>query len=253
VATAGVTAGLGYAATRVFGSRHVGRMLPWVLGRGLGIAGYLTLVALTAAGLWLRHPWRTRWRRPAVEAQLRLHAALAALTLATVVGHIVALVLDAYAGVGLTGAVVPGVGSTSAKAAGPPNVGARKCGFPASPVLRMKAAPSVTAAPKTPTAAAAVAAVTALPATNRAARLIRRVSPWNRTRRSKPGTSQTVATARAIDPNSKHIDATAAAQLARQPVIDRLRKWNSNPTSPCTAPPQSQAAQNYAGTTVKRL
>lgn len=108
VATAGVTAGLGYAAARVFGSHHVGRMLPWVLGRGLGIAGYLCLVALTAAGLWLRHPWRTRWRRPAVEAQLRLHAALAALTLATVVGHIVALVLDTYAGVGLTGAVVPG-------------------------------------------------------------------------------------------------------------------------------------------------
>ena len=111
VVTAGVASVLGYVAMRAFGSHHVGRMLPWVLGRGLGIAGYLCLVALTAAGLWLRHPWRIRWRRPAVEAQLRLHAVLAALTLALVVGHIVALVLDSYAGVGLTGAVAPGAAS----------------------------------------------------------------------------------------------------------------------------------------------
>src|SRR3954447_12390818 len=95
-AAAVVTSVLGYAAIGAFGSPHVGRMLPWVLGRGLGIAGYLCLVALTAAGLWLRHPWRIRWRRPAVEAQLRLHAVLAAMTLVLVVGHVVALVLDTY-------------------------------------------------------------------------------------------------------------------------------------------------------------
>ena len=111
VATAGVASALGYGAMLAFGAPHVGRMLPWVLGRGLGIAGYLCLVALTAAGLWLRHPWRIRWRRPAVEAQLRLHAVLAALTLVLVAGHVVALVLDTYAGVGVTGAVVPGAAS----------------------------------------------------------------------------------------------------------------------------------------------
>ena len=111
LATTAVTCVLGYVAVRAFGGHHVGRMLPWVLGRGLGIAGYLCLVALTAAGLWLRHPWRIRWRRPAVEAQLRLHAVLAALTLVVIVGHIVALVLDSYAGVGLAGAVTPGAAS----------------------------------------------------------------------------------------------------------------------------------------------
>lgn len=97
----------GYATTLAFGPLRVGRMLPWVLGRGLGIAAYLSLVALTAAGLWLRHPWRLRWRRPAPQAQLRAHAALAGLTLALLAGHIVALVVDTYAGVGWKGAVVP--------------------------------------------------------------------------------------------------------------------------------------------------
>jgi sulfoxide reductase heme-binding subunit YedZ len=106
VAAAGLA--VGYAASVMFGTTHVGRMLPWILGRGLGIAAYLCLVALTAAGLWLRHPWRLRWRRPAPQAQLRLHATLAALTLVLLLGHITALVLDRYAGVGVRGAIVAG-------------------------------------------------------------------------------------------------------------------------------------------------
>lgn len=111
VATSAIASVLGYVAMRAFGTHHVGRMLPWVLARGLGIAGYLCLVALTGAGLWLRHPWRIRWRRPAVEVQLRVHAVLAALTLTLVIGHVVTLVLDSYAGVGLAGAIAPGMAS----------------------------------------------------------------------------------------------------------------------------------------------
>jgi sulfoxide reductase heme-binding subunit YedZ len=107
----GAGVAVGYAASVMFGSVHVGRMLPWILGRGLGIAAYLCLVGLTAAGLWLRHPWRVRWRRPAPLSQLRLHASLAALTLVLLAGHIVALVLDRYAGVGVRGALVPGAAS----------------------------------------------------------------------------------------------------------------------------------------------
>ena len=106
-----VAALMGYAATAVFGPVHVGRMLPWVLGRGLGIGAYLGLTALTAAGLWLRHPWRLRVGGLHPEALLRVHAALGALTLLLVSGHVVALVLDTYAGVGVLGAVVPGQAS----------------------------------------------------------------------------------------------------------------------------------------------
>lgn len=104
-----IAALMGYVATAVFGPVHVGRMLPWVLGRGLGIGAYLGLTALTAAGLWLRHPWRLRvggGLHP--EALLRVHAVLGALTLLLVLGHVIALVLDTYAGVGVLGAVVPG-------------------------------------------------------------------------------------------------------------------------------------------------
>lgn len=111
-AGAALAAGLlGYAATAVFGPVHMGRMLPWILGRGLGIGAYLGLTTLTAAGLWLRHPWRLRVGGTHPEALLRVHAALGALTLLLVMGHVVALVLDTYAGVGLLGAVVPGQAS----------------------------------------------------------------------------------------------------------------------------------------------
>lgn len=103
-----LSAGCGYVLTRWAASGTSARMLPWVLGRGLGVAAYAALVALALFGLWLRHPWRLR--RPILTpvAHLRIHALLAAATLVLVAGHIVALVLDKYAGVGLVGAVVPG-------------------------------------------------------------------------------------------------------------------------------------------------
>lgn len=86
------------------------RMLPWILGRGLGVAAYLSLTALAALGLWFRHPWRrgTRSVVPAA-ALLRAHAALAAATAMLVAGHVTALALDAYAHVGWSGALVPGL------------------------------------------------------------------------------------------------------------------------------------------------
>lgn len=99
---------VGYTATKWSGAHVAPAMLPWVVGRGLGIAAYLCLVALTALGLWLRHPWRLRWTRPAPLTQMWIHASLAAVTGLLVAGHIVALALDSFAGVGWTGAFVPG-------------------------------------------------------------------------------------------------------------------------------------------------
>jgi len=109
-AAATATLGLlaGFATASWVGAPPVGRMLPWILGRGLGIAAYLSLTALTALGLWLRHPWAQRWRSPAPSVRLRAHAALGATTVVLIVGHVVALVVDSFAGVGLVGAVVPG-------------------------------------------------------------------------------------------------------------------------------------------------
>lgn len=93
--------------SRTRGLAH-SHLLPWILGRGLGAAGYLTLTALVCSGLWLHHPWRrdSRWVNPA--SQLRVHASLAAATAVLVAGHVVALALDRYAHVGWSGALVPG-------------------------------------------------------------------------------------------------------------------------------------------------
>lgn len=106
--TAAVGGLAGFVMSSWVGAAPIGRMLPWILGRGLGIAAYLSLAALTALGLWLRHPMAQRWQWPAPTTRIRLHAVLAAATVSLVLGHVVALVLDAFAGVGALGAVVPG-------------------------------------------------------------------------------------------------------------------------------------------------
>lgn len=106
--TAAGAGALSWIGVLAAGTAGIGHMLPWIVGRGLGIAGYLSLTALTVFGLWLRHPWRARLGRPAPETVLRVHAVLAPLTLVLIVGHVVALALDSYAGVGWTGVFVPG-------------------------------------------------------------------------------------------------------------------------------------------------
>jgi len=83
------------------------RMLPWILGRSLGVASYLALTALVIMGTWLRHPWRRYVRFPGPEVLLRTHVALAAGMAALVIGHLTAIALDHYAGVGWVGAVEP--------------------------------------------------------------------------------------------------------------------------------------------------
>lgn len=80
---------------------------PWILGRASGIAAYLLLVALVSLGLVLSHPWRTRWRRPAAPARIRVHVSLATFTLAFLLLHIVVLATDEYAQVGWWGALLP--------------------------------------------------------------------------------------------------------------------------------------------------
>jgi len=83
------------------------RMLPWILGRSLGLGSYLALSAVVVLGLWLRHPWRSRFRRPTAPSILWAHVALAAATVTLLGGHLTALALDRYAGVGWTGVLVP--------------------------------------------------------------------------------------------------------------------------------------------------
>ena len=62
---------------------------------------------MVVLGLWLRHPWRARVGRPRPESILWGHVTLAACTVALLAGHLTALALDRYAGVGWTGVFVP--------------------------------------------------------------------------------------------------------------------------------------------------
>ena len=99
----------GYLVAAVTGPERTVRMLPWLLGRSLGLAAYASLTALMIVGVWLRHPWRLRWPIIHPEVRLRVHAALGATTVLLVAGHLSALALDHYAGVGWRGAFIPGV------------------------------------------------------------------------------------------------------------------------------------------------
>ncbi len=98
---------VGLAIASRGGSLVHNRMLPWILGRTLGVACYLALFGTVTLGIWLRHPWRSRFRTPCPEALLRAHLALAAATVCLLAGHVTSLALDKFAGVGWMGSFVP--------------------------------------------------------------------------------------------------------------------------------------------------
>lgn len=101
--------GGGFIFASAFSSTLQNKNFPWITGRALGVAGYLALSALVALGLWLRHPWRFRWSFGHAETRLRVHATLGVATVALIVGHLVFLATDRYAGVGWIGAIIPGL------------------------------------------------------------------------------------------------------------------------------------------------
>lgn len=102
-----LAAGFGFA--RLFAPTLHSRYFPWITGRALGIAGFVSLSALVALGIWMRHPWRFRQPLIHAETRLRLHSTLAIATVALIAGHLVSLASDRYAGVGWVGAFVPGL------------------------------------------------------------------------------------------------------------------------------------------------
>jgi DMSO/TMAO reductase YedYZ heme-binding membrane subunit len=99
---------VGYWLASVSRPLTTSRMMPWLVGRTLGLGAYATLTALVCLGLWLRHPWRVRATVLSPESALRAHAALGAAAAVLVAGHLVSLAMDGYAQVGWVGALVPG-------------------------------------------------------------------------------------------------------------------------------------------------
>ncbi len=79
----------------------------WLLSRASGIAAYVVLVIVVLTGLGLAHPWRVRMRWLSARRRMRGHATLASLTLVLVATHVLAIVADRFAGVGVRGALIP--------------------------------------------------------------------------------------------------------------------------------------------------
>ncbi len=107
VPTLAVSVGGGYLLARLALPVVHDRNFPWIVARACGLSAYVALLLLVALGIWLHHPWRLRLSWPHAETQLRLHAAVGTASVALIAGHVVALALDKWAGVGWLGVVVP--------------------------------------------------------------------------------------------------------------------------------------------------
>jgi predicted ferric reductase len=80
----------------------------WLAGRATGIAVYLLLTAEIVLGLVLSHPTnQSTWK--VSKTLFPWHENLWVFTLAFLAAHIISLVLDPFAGVGVAGALVPGL------------------------------------------------------------------------------------------------------------------------------------------------
>ena len=82
----------------------------WLAARATGIAAFLLLTLQVALGLVLSHPTnKSTWKLS--KRIFSWHEHLWVFVTAFLVVHVVSLVLDPYAGVGLGGALVPGLSS----------------------------------------------------------------------------------------------------------------------------------------------
>ena len=87
---------------------EVAKMRLWFIARTAGTLSFVLVTALVLLGIVLAHPTnRSQWK--ASKHVFPWHKHLALFTLAFVGLHIVALILDPYAGVGVAGALLPGL------------------------------------------------------------------------------------------------------------------------------------------------
>jgi methionine sulfoxide reductase heme-binding subunit len=80
----------------------------WLAGRATGITAYLLLTALVSFGLILSHPTnQSTWKLS--KRLFPWHENLFVFVVAFLVAHIVSIILDPYAGVGVAGSFIPGL------------------------------------------------------------------------------------------------------------------------------------------------
>jgi predicted ferric reductase len=79
----------------------------WMAARATGIVALLLLTALVVLGIVLSHPEQSRWKQ--AKRIFPWHESLWVFVIAFLGTHVVTLVVDEYAGVGIEGALLPGL------------------------------------------------------------------------------------------------------------------------------------------------
>jgi methionine sulfoxide reductase heme-binding subunit len=91
-------------------SQYQAQMRLWLAGRATGLTAYVLLTLQVALGLVLSHPVnQSTWKLS--KRLFPWHENLWVFVLAFLAAHIVSLVLDPFAGVGVGGALIPGLSS----------------------------------------------------------------------------------------------------------------------------------------------
>jgi len=89
-------------------SAYQAQMRLWLAGRATGITAYLLLTGLVALGLVLSHPTnQSTWKLS--KRIYAWHQDLFVFVVAFLAAHVVSIVLDPYAGVGVAGSLLPGL------------------------------------------------------------------------------------------------------------------------------------------------
>ena len=89
-------------------SAYQAQMRVWLAGRATGITAYLLLTGLVSLGLILSHPTnQSTWKLS--KRVFPWHENLFVFVVAFLVAHVVSIILDPYAGVGIAGSFIPGL------------------------------------------------------------------------------------------------------------------------------------------------
>lgn len=79
----------------------------WILARASGFTSYVLILFLVLLGMTLSHPAAKRLTWPSPATRLRVHVSLSVFCLVFTALHVLALVVDPWAGVGWAGALLP--------------------------------------------------------------------------------------------------------------------------------------------------
>ena len=88
-------------------SAYQAQMRIWLAARATGIVALVLVAMLVVLGILLSHPEQTQWKF--AKRIYPWHESLWVFVLAFLAVHVVSLVIDPYAGVGIGGALVPGL------------------------------------------------------------------------------------------------------------------------------------------------